>query len=266
MRRIVLVMSAMALASLMLFQVALAEEAACAATSSGCLASEAKSCCPSMKVKDCPMAEGKEGCPCPEGCKCPLCMKNVSFKTLDTDQDGVIRLDEWKGCNEVFESLDKDQDGTLTPAEFKTLKYKKGCDYIKKTTMLDKDKDGLITAEEWGACPEKFKALDADQDGKISMAEVTSSHKAYCKACKPAQADWVIAKFDILDANKDSSISADEWTKGEESFKQLDKDQDGSISLDEFSVKYLDKMKQKHGEGCPCCKGEKTKTKPAATE
>lgn len=272
------------IASFVLVQVAFAEEFTKAASQGCCPGMKAQSSCPKSsetvsaqkEVKGggicpegcaCPKCKKCEGVSkesCPDGCKCPMCMKGQGFEKLDANQDGAISIDEWKGCQAGFAQLDKDLDCKLTPEEFKAFECKKGCEYMKNTSSLDKDNDGMISSEEWNGCPEKFKALDADQDGKVSIDEVKTAHKAWCKACKPASSDWLKTKFEMKDTNKDGVLSTEEWSGSPEKFKMLDADENGSISMEEMAAKYQTKMKA--GEGCPCCTGTKTKTSEEKTE
>ena len=105
---------------------------------------------------------------------------------MDTDKNGLISLDEWKGCPKEFKKLDKDESGSLSKEEikgssqfFKDFKayHKKACfkkgkfDAKKKFSYKDKNKDGILSSEEWPGCPDEFKKMDKNEDGGISLEE-----------------------------------------------------------------------------------------------
>jgi hypothetical protein len=112
--------------------------------------------------------------------------------------------------------------------------------------------------------PVLFGALDADHDGKISVAEIQTASDAIAKLDQ--NGDGEITKDEIkppdpagdaappkgqrppgppphfgpppvvaaLDGNKNGTISADELEKAPESLKQLDKNTDGELSPEEI--------------------------------
>ena len=76
---------------------------------------------------------------------------------------------------------------------------------------------------------QKLKALDKDGDGKISRAEA-------------AAAPRLAKRFDAIDANKDSFITADEMKAARAKasavmFKRIDTDNDGRVSKAEADAK-----------------------------
>lgn len=93
--------------------------------------------------------------------------KNDPIKTLDTDNDGTVDLNEAKkAASAVFDRLDADHDGTLD------LKELKGRVTRKELKAADPDNDGTLTKDEYLALVEKrFKAADPDNDGTVSAKE-----------------------------------------------------------------------------------------------
>jgi Ca2+-binding EF-hand superfamily protein len=104
-----------------------------------------------------------------------------------------------------FHRLDKDGDGVLSRDELP--------DGINRTAFdsVDENKDGVIDWSEWSradreaGAKERFNAIDADKNTRISFLEFSDA------------------------ANKSANF--------DEMFSVLDKDRDGSISPDEFSAR-----------------------------
>lgn len=138
------------------------------------------------------------------------------LREKDKDQDRKLSKEEL-GNDALFDKLDADKDGFVTLQE-----------------MLP-GKDELIAELEKAdkaAAEEEFKALDRDDNSKLSAEELGEERKAM---------------LDTGDTDKDGSLSLEEWTKARAAAKapkegegrqprgmaELDKDGDGKLSKDE---------------------------------
>jgi Ca2+-binding EF-hand superfamily protein len=70
----------------------------------------------------------------------------------DTDHDGEITREEFKGPAELFDRLDRDGDGVLTAKDFD---WSRDSEFLKQTRPISK----------W------FRAIDANSNGRISQQE-----------------------------------------------------------------------------------------------
>jgi len=150
------------------------------------------------------------------------------LKRMDTDGDGKISADEWKGREEQFKRLDADGDGFIGKAEMKKMA---GGRRPQRTPRLapifilaDADKDGKLSREELQAVVGKLMKSDANGDGFVDAVEF---QKATAEAA-------VQAFFKMQDKNGDGEIGKDEWRGKKEQFDKMDADGSGGISIEEF--------------------------------
>lgn len=107
---------------------------------------------------------------------------------------------------------------------------------------LDADGDGQITAAELARMPEaRFAALDANGDGMLDAAELTATMQA-------RMAERVQSMIEERDLDGDGLLSQSELMggregrdgRGEPNFERMlsrmDRNDDGTISLEEFSA------------------------------
>jgi len=124
-------------------------------------------------------------------------MFQEQFKKLDTNGDGQLSFDEYKGkrkkpeavekAEQIFKLLDKSGDLKLTLEEFKNRSVEV------RFKMMDKDGNGKLTFDEFKGRREKpediekaeqmFKRMDKDGDGKVTLEEM----KQALKKRKPAK-------------------------------------------------------------------------------
>ena len=186
---------------------------------------------------------------------------------FDTDGDGKVSKEEFKGRPEMFDRLDADKDGYVTPEELKAMREQWGRDrgqqggqqggsqdrqgrerqrrgrqgqgqgrmpYVNPwMEALDKNKDGKIGKEEWTT---GFAQLDTDGDGTISQKEFPRA--------KPPTPEKIIQVFD---RNNDGKLSIEELPPH---FKQqlgrADTDSNGVLSKEELSTA-MTKAKERQG-------------------
>ncbi len=98
---------------------------------------------------------------------------------------------------------------------------------------MDKDKDGKVTREEWTGVAMNFEKIDADKDGKISEPELlafsTGRAAPAATPTKPAETKKPEPEKPAA-AKKVGKAAAAPLQR----FKQLDKDNDGKLSKEEF--------------------------------
>ncbi|MSR39178.1 MAG: hypothetical protein EXS02_10120 [Planctomycetes bacterium] len=108
---------------------------------------------------------------------------------------------------------------------------------------FDQDADGLLLRKEFPGSDRQFALLDADKNGKATLAEYLQSEvaKAYLRARRNDAKEprprvslemIALARFEWLarcDRNHDGKVAPDEWTSTVAAFDQLDFDHDGVL-------------------------------------
>lgn len=113
---------------------------------------------------------------------------------------------------------------------------------------MDRNSDGAIDKQEFDAFhQQRFQALDANHDGKISQDELAVPAGCDVKTGKHPFAD----RFDETDINHDGALSRDEAEIGMPMlfahFDEIDTNKDGKISKVETTAY----MKKLHPQGKP---------------
>lgn len=176
---------------------------------------------------------------------------------LDTDQDGKITREEWRGKTEKFDKLDADGNGVIEAAE---LAPKKGAtDRAKKPdgrdfsaegvknrfASLDKDQDGELTMDD-GLGEAMLMNMDADNSGGVSLAEFQAAvekARGVQNQRRRGNAKRMLRRFDT---DKDGKVSRDEFPGSDQRFDSMDKNGDGYLSAEDFgdAAKPEDKPKK----------------------
>lgn len=101
--------------------------------------------------------------------------------------------------------------------------------YEEWLSRIDTDGDGQVTREEWAAHQAAgFDRVDADHDGKLTLAEMYS-------ALKPQREAEAAKVFQRWDLNKDNFVTREEFLGRDfPGFKMLDTDGDGNITADDL--------------------------------
>jgi len=104
----------------------------------------------------------------------------------------------------------------------------------------DADQDGKVSLAEYEAGRANgFKRMDADGNGSLSFAEIDAASAAAAQRGGP-MADMMKARNDALkaaDGNGDQSISADEFKAYVDAeFKKLDANSDGFLTAEEMQA------------------------------
>lgn len=167
------------------------------------------------------------------------------FAKLDTDGDGKVSREEFPGNDEKFARVDANGDGFITPDEMAGRGGNQGRvggqqanPQQRWNAMLerfDTDGDGAISAEEFEGPEQVFKALDQDEDGKITQEEALrmANRGGEGQAGGGAEGNRWQRLLRSSDRDGDGAISREEWLGRPEGFARFDRDGDGVISAEE---------------------------------
>lgn len=145
------------------------------------------------------------------------------FAKYDANKDGQLTQDEFRGGKTLFNAYDVDRNGILTRDEVKNAKAASNRPSFR---TLDTDKDGFVTRQEWNGTQEEFDAVDLDNDGVWSKADLSiEKHRTQAKGL-----------IERLDKNKDGVIDVNEWHGDAASFRVQDLNRNGKLDLDELST------------------------------
>lgn len=139
---------------------------------------------------------------------------------------------------------------TTGPALAQALIPPPQLDPVTTIVRMDANHDGAASREEWAAYgfhDAGFDAIDADHDGRVTVAELrafraknakTDAELAALKAENP--------KFDpditirMADTNRDGAVSEEEWVAygghGGGGFTPIDANHDGKITVEELTA------------------------------
>jgi len=95
---------------------------------------------------------------------------------------------------------------------------------------LDKDKNGTISRDEWVRDPQAFDRLDANKDGALSPDELSQAVRQ--RARQRGDDRWK-----RLDKDGNGSISREEWPRNPEAFDRLDTNKDGVLTREELAAR-----------------------------
>ncbi len=157
------------------------------------------------------------------------------FGLFDADRDGMLTLAEFSNSppEESFFRRDTDGNAALSLDEFLASRPVEQRDDL-TVTFEEKDYDGngkiSLTEFKLPGHDARFRRLDSDQDGSVSLEEFASDETT---AESLARAMRV---FSAKDADQDGALNASEFSESPKSIKlyENDTDGDGSWSVEEF--------------------------------
>jgi len=91
---------------------------------------------------------------------------NNRFVALDTNRDGLITWNEWRGTEGEYVRLDTNGDVRLNPAEFDG-----NPNGPNRFATLDTNRDGFVTRDEWKWSDGSFYRMDTSSDNRLSRME-----------------------------------------------------------------------------------------------
>ncbi|HKY22760.1 MAG TPA: hypothetical protein VJM31_16220 [Vicinamibacterales bacterium] len=160
----------------------------------------------------------------------------MRFQAMDTNGDGAISRDEWKGSPRSFQVHDWNGDGRLAGPEVaiggrRNSSWEEADHvpgrferYVSWTAAgfsnLDHNRDGGITANEWHFDIDTFRRVDRNRDGVMDRAEFLG------EGWDDDRGD----SFDDLDFNNNGRVERNEWHGSAEAFNALDRNRDGVLS------------------------------------
>jgi Ca2+-binding EF-hand superfamily protein len=149
----------------------------------------------------------------------------MRYRRMDTNGDGVISRNEWRGTPESFDAQDWNHDGVLSGDEVRVgaippATNASAQNYIvgnaDRFDYLDVNGNGVIDRNEWDGGMDAFDRLNTNRDGRLSRAESntgTTGPRA--------------SNFNSLDLNHDGRITLNEWPWSHASFDAQDLNGDG---------------------------------------
>jgi Ca2+-binding EF-hand superfamily protein len=168
----------------------------------------------------------------------------MRFGGMDTNNDGVITREEWRGNDRSFRNQDWNGDGMLSGDEVRAGARRQDWSQdwnrdgrvdredrqiAQRFLGYDMNNDTRVAASEWPGDRRLFDRLDTNNDGYLTMQEYAQG--AGFRLDSQGGAPYAFAN---IDNNRDGWITRNEWNLGSNDFNRLDVNRDNRISRFEF--------------------------------
>lgn len=168
--------------------------------------------------------------------------RSMRFAAMDTNGDGVITRQEWRGSAQSFAVHDWNRDGILSgdevrpgarqddrssepdPFDYGEREYEFTDWTASGFRSLDHNGDGRIGRDEWHFDAETFRRADHNRDGFLSRSEFVGERD------DANMDDDRNDRFAYLDTNGDGRVTRSEWHGTAERFNALDDNHDGVLT------------------------------------
>jgi Ca2+-binding EF-hand superfamily protein len=155
-------------------------------------------------------------------------ISSMRFRRMDTNNDGKVTRDEWRGNQQRFQNYDWNNDGVLSGEEVSVNGVRRGnnarndeVDTADRFDYLDVNGNGFIDRNEWDGGRSVFDRLDVNRDGRLTRNEWDTGDRSS-------------NNFASVDTNNDGRITLNEWPWTHRAFDDQDGNRDGVLSRDEF--------------------------------
>ena len=156
------------------------------------------------------------------------------FAEMDSNGDGTISREEWRGSLQSFRVHDWNRDGVLSGNELRDAVRQTPADQLEdfdtvdsmndwspsRFTTLDRNRDGRIARAEWPYDADSFYRIDRDRNNIVSRTEFLGGD------FDDDRGD----RFDYLDADGNNRVTRQEWHASADAFTWLDRNRDGVLS------------------------------------
>jgi Ca2+-binding EF-hand superfamily protein len=169
----------------------------------------------------------------------------MRYQAMDTNRDGIVSRDEWRGTDRAFRNEDWNGDSVLSgdevrPGARRQTNWSQDWNRDGRLDNVDNqisqrfrgydiNNDNRVARSEWPGDARLFTRLDTTRDGYLSMQEYTQGGGfALDSQGGPSN------RFPNIDMNSDGWVTRNEWNMGSADFTQLDLNRDNRISRFEF--------------------------------
>lgn len=161
--------------------------------------------------------------------------REMRFQGLDRNNDGRITRDEWNGNDQSFRVHDWNGDGVLSGDEVRPGGRRgrpergdepRPGEPQDEFVALDANRDHVISRREWPGTRADFNLKDRNGDGLLTRDEF------FAAAAAAPSSDL----FTSADANRNGTLSREEWRWSAGGFDRVDRNRDGVVSREEFAA------------------------------